>query len=240
MPIKRLSAEELEAKRAQWAALRERFLHGERLEVEHLYITEQIPGIGWIDGLPSLLSDLLDGGKLADCVTLQLVEDMNDPFDPSERNAGEWQAPRYMWINGMLRGEYVCGEVPFVRDDSLIRSVGSWRQSYFEDMATDEKIMLRLAPDTDPKLLARAKACALKFKNELGAELEYTLSKDDDYYEGKTPRYQPTNEQAVRLWLERFGRLCRSCLRATAKESMRRRRSSSIASGFRSGRYWMR
>lgn len=207
-PIRRLPAKELEAKRAQWAALRERFLQGERLEVEHLYISEQVPGIGWSDGLPSLLSDLLEGGRLADCVTLQLVEDANDPFDPNSRNAGECQAQRYMWINGLLRGEYVCGEVPFVRDDGLIRSVGSWRQSCpTDDLYSDEGITLYLAPSTDPALLARAKACALKLKSELGAQLEYTLSKDDSFYGEEFPSHELTNEQSVRLWLERFGQI---------------------------------
>ena len=173
---------------SRWKAFRTRFMGGRRLELEHQFISEPNDEV-YIDwGLPKLLKDLLEGGKLADYVTLTTILDNGDYTDWHEfrkpyhqdiwkRRQHEDYFPfngQLFWINGKYNGEYVCGEVPFVRDEAAVMSIESWYQSEqcYIELDDHEGIVLTLAPNAKPEVLERANALAERFYKELPCTVE--------------------------------------------------------------------
>ena len=177
-----------------WKAFRERFLNGRLLEAEHQFISEPNDEVFIEWSFPKLLKDLLEGGKLAEYVTLTAVLDNGDYADWHEfrkpyhqdiwkRRMREEYYPfngQRFWMNGFFNNEYVCGEVPFVQDNAAVMSIESWYQSelVFIDADDHEGIVLTLAPNSKPDVIEKALALMKRFYNELPCTVEARTGSD--------------------------------------------------------------
>lgn len=168
-----------EAEWENWKDVRREILAAGRLHVEYSYETDAEEAGELIGcGIQGMLEKLLADGQLADCVKLSMrVEPVHGGVEFDDGLASE--PCRLLWMNGMHNGSYVCGEVPYEKNDALIRSYGAWRQSEYDDGMDENGIILRLHPRTSPALLNRLRRSAKQFASKVNCNMEYFLSCED-------------------------------------------------------------
>lgn len=126
-------------------------------------------------GIQRMLDDVLEGGRLANCVSVWTRVIPGAAF--SEADGLRLQYRRYLGMNGLYNGRYVCGEVPFEKDEELVRCYGGWRQS--DGYEEEEGIYLRLHPKTSRGLLNRLCKAAMAFSQKADCNMELKLSYAD-------------------------------------------------------------
>ena len=168
-----------EAEWENWKDVRREILAAGRLHVEYSYETDAEEAGELIGcGIQGMLEKLLADGQLADCVKLSMrIETVHGGFEFDDGLASE--PCRLLWMNGTHNGSYVCGEVPYERNDALIRSYGAWRQSECSDGMEENGIILRLHPRTSPALLNRLRRSAKQFASKVNCNMEYFLSREE-------------------------------------------------------------
>ena len=204
----------------RWNDIRTRFLNGNRLELEHQLIVDPDDKVDVEFGMPKLLDDLLQGGRLARWVTLTVIRDNGDYSDWHEfrkpYHQDIWklhQKEDYFpflgqrfWMNGSFNGEYVCGEVPFVRDEAAVMGIGSWYQSeqVWHDGDDQEGIYLTLAPNADKDTIDKALTLMGKFYSQLQCSVEIrNLQEKPIQFDRKRERM--TNEEYLGLLMRQNG-----------------------------------
>ena len=169
-----------------WHLLKERMQNSVSLRVEHEFIENACDATELVRfGMMCQLEDLLEGGRLADCVSMYTQIEMNEGGFEEDEGLEEHHY-RYLWMNGMHNGGYICGEIPFVRDERCVRSCTGWRQS---DPITGEGTGLSIAlhPHTSPALLRRLHRSASEFARKVNCDMEILLNHED------AVRYQRNN-----------------------------------------------
>lgn len=170
---------ESEAEWENWKDVRRELLAAGKIHVEYSYETDAEEAGELIGcGIQGMLETLLADGQLADCVNLSMrVETVHSGIEFDEGLASE--PCRLLWMNGMHNGSYVCGEVPYEKNDTLIRSYGAWRQSEYDDGMDENGVILRLHPRTSPALLNRLRRSAKQFASKVNCNMEYFLSREE-------------------------------------------------------------
>lgn len=160
----------------QWKALREDILHAKQIRIEYYFVADGDMAENWDSrDMGGLLKALLADGRLADCVSLWTCTTCGGMYDESDGIG--LLSHHCLLMNGLHNGRYVCGEVPFERDEALVRSCGGWRQS---DEACDEDgVYLQLHPKTSSALLNRLRKAAMEFSQKVDCNMELNLSYDD-------------------------------------------------------------
>lgn len=161
----------------EWMELREKVLHAKQIRIEYAYAAEGIDAedlVSW--GIQRLLSDMLEGGRLASCVSVWTRVIPGEVFP--EEDGLALQHRHSLWMNGLYNGRYVCGEIPFEKDEALVRSYGGWRQS--DDANEEDGIYLQLHTKTSQGLLNRLRKAAMVFSRKVDCNMELQLS-DEDY-----------------------------------------------------------
>ena len=209
-----------ESELTRWQAFREQFLSGAHLEFGHQFINEPdehyTPGFG----IPKLFADLLEGGKFAQWVTMTVNLDNGDygtwktfrnpcpqrQWRFRQRRGEEFLGQSY-WMNGMRDGQYVCGEIPFVRNDVAMMSAGSWYQSTgpdWTDCDDQRGIILTLMPNIPDALLERLVALGHKFNEKLRCDVEMNLTPNETI-ELKGNREPLSLDERVELYRSWYG-----------------------------------
>jgi len=157
-----------------WAALRERILQAKQIQIEYSFgecadVAEDLIG----EGMAKALDDLLEGGRLADCVKICSQSEMRFAFDNGNGLEGHYL--RCLWMNGMHNGEYVCGEVPFEENEQKVRHCGGWRQANFFD-EEDSGLKISLHPDTSPALMQRLRRTLREFEGKINCYVDNKLT----------------------------------------------------------------
>ena len=159
-----------------WQQLRSRILKAEQIRVEYGYVSDADYAEDLINiGIKRMLDDVLAEGRLADCVNFR-IEVGTTGLDGSD--GLKVYHRRYLWLNGMHNGKYICGEVPFEQNEQMIRSCGGWWQSGSGSEDCDG-IFLNLHPRTSPALLNRLRKCVKDFTRKVPCAAEVTLSLDE-------------------------------------------------------------
>lgn len=163
---------------AEWEEQREAIRKAESLRVNYAYTDEDLASFMVKLGFHSLLKDLLAEGRLADRVTLYTqvhhrVECFGDGL--------EEHISRTLVVNGLVNGEYVDGELPFVENDALIRSLGGWRQSVPEcdDLNRDSSelgLYFRMCKPLGKNLEARLRKCLHAFQGRVNCKMETRIT----------------------------------------------------------------
>ena len=159
-----------------WQFLRSEILSAKQIHIEYRYVGDADVAEDLLEtGLKHMLDDVLADGMLANCVRfcIQIATGGSD-----EGEGLEAHCRRYLWINGIHNGQYICGEIPFEKNDELIRSCGGWRQS---DSACNDcdGIFLNLHPRTSPLLLNRLRKCIKDFTRKIHCNAEIMLSPEE-------------------------------------------------------------
>ena len=159
-----------------WRLLRNDILNAKQISIEYSFAFDADCAKDLVNtGIKRMLDDVLAGGRLADCVSFRIK--VSNGF-ASEGDGLELCSRRYLWLNGMHKGRYICDEVPFEQNEQLIRSFGGWRQSGTGSEECDG-IFLNLHPRTSPTLLSRLRKCVKDFTRKIPCAAEVVLSLDE-------------------------------------------------------------
>ena len=178
---------------AYWETLKSRILNAQVIYIEYGFSTDGDYSHDLIDiGIKRMLDDVLADGKLADCVRVYIQIEVVD-CGYSYNDGLDQHPKRYLWCNGMHNGEYICGEVPFVQDEHLIRSCSGWRESG-EGTEEEGGVILRLHPRTSPALLERLRKAARNFANRVNCFMDICLNLEEHRHHCLEEAFYPINK----------------------------------------------
>lgn len=160
-----------------WQQLRSSILNAKQLRVDYHYVSDADESEDLINiGIKRMLDDVLADGCYADCVSFCIqIEMSGGGFEEDDGLESHYR--RYLWLNGLHNGQYVCGEIPFEANEQLIRSTSGWRQS--SGTSDESGLFLRLHPNTSPALLSRLRKAAKDFSHKVNCLMEIGLSMED-------------------------------------------------------------